>query len=56
MKGGYEQEDKTRYGAFAYAGPLLWNKLPLQMRTCQPLNSFKSQLKTYLFKEAYDIS
>ena len=36
--------DKTHYGecSFAYTAPLLWNKQPLQTRTYQSLNSFKS--------------
>lgn len=39
--------------AFAKAAPVLWNSLPLHIRTCDSLPSFKSLLKTYLFQRAY---
>lgn len=39
--------------SFAKAAPTLWNALPLKNRSCPSLNSFKQQLKTYLFKCAY---
>ena len=49
---------KTRYvtvgdRSFAKAAPTLWNALPLTVRSCKSLNSFKRKLKTYLFKCAY---
>ena len=31
------------------AAPTLWNSLPLHVRHCNTLQSFKSTLKTYLF-------
>jgi hypothetical protein len=45
---------KTRlksYGdrCFTKAAPVLWNALPLTIRACDSLDSFKSSLKTYLF-------
>lgn len=40
--------------AFANCAPLLWNSLPLQLRTASSLNSFKSGLKTHLFKQFYN--
>ena len=38
---------------FEVKAPKLWNSLPLSLRSCQTLNTFKSKLKTYLFKIAY---
>ena len=39
--------------AFAVAAPDLWNSLPDNIRSCDNLSTFKSLLKTYLFREAY---
>ena len=39
--------------AFEKAAPFLWNKLPAELRNIQTLDSFKSKLKTHLFKDAY---
>jgi hypothetical protein len=36
--------------AFSKAGPTLWNKLPIHIRECDSIDSFKSTLKTYLFQ------
>ena len=33
------------------AAPKLWNGLPVELRQATSLNSFKSRLKTYLFKK-----
>ena len=41
--------------AFSVAAPRLWNKLPFEIRACSDVNLFKSKLKTFLFKKAYDI-
>ena len=40
---------------FAYAAASLWNSLPLEIRAIDNTDSFKSSLKTHLFKIAYDI-
>ena len=37
------------------AMPRLWNKLPLELRSVTSVDQFKTQLKTYLFKLAYDV-
>ena len=37
--------------AFSIAGPKLWNDLPLEIRKCASVATFK--LKTFLFKLAY---
>ena len=50
----YNQETYGRR-AFATMAPKLWNKLPLELRSISKSNIFKSSLKTYLFKLAYDL-
>lgn len=39
--------------AFSVAGPKLWNSLPLSIRQCPSLSTFKSSLKTHLFTLAF---
>ena len=39
--------------SFAYCGPKLWNSLPLNIRLCESVESFKAQLKAYLFNLYY---
>ena len=43
----------TSYGdkAFANSVPILWNKLPLTLRSACSINTFKSMLKTHLFPQ-----
>ena len=41
--------------AFSVAAPHLWNSLPVELRSCQSIDSFKRSLKTFLFKEAYNV-
>ena len=36
-----------------YAGPVMWNEIPHRIRLCDSLDTFKSELKTLLFKEAF---
>ena len=40
---------------FAKAAPKLWNELPVQIRRTEDLTSFKCELKTFLFRKAYDL-
>ena len=40
---------------FAYAAASHWSSLPLEIRAVDNIDSFKSSLKTPLFKVAYDI-
>lgn len=40
--------------AFGRAGPRLWKEIPLELRDESSLETFKSNLKTHLFKEYYD--
>ena len=41
--------------AFSVAAPKVWNGLPHYLRKSTSLTSFKSQLKTFLFKDAFSI-
>ena len=43
----------TKYGrrTFAYAGPRLWNALPLETRSEEKMENFKRQIKTLLFTD-----
>ena len=40
--------------SFAAAGPKVWNSLPLAIRECDSLSTFKTRLKTFLFPEAFE--
>ena len=40
--------------AFVRAAPSLWNNLPLTLRSIEKVDIFKSNLKTYLFKQYYE--
>ena len=42
--------------AFQVAAPLLWNKLPRSARNTMNLESFKTLIKTFLFKESFQLS
>ena len=39
--------------AFSVCAPLLWNSLPLEIRSARTVNSFKHGLKTHLFTQYY---
>ena len=39
--------------AFMFAATKLWNNLPRDIRESSSINSFKSKLKTFLFKKAF---
>ncbi|KAJ8045707.1 hypothetical protein HOLleu_08765 [Holothuria leucospilota] len=47
----------TKFGerSFAVAGPRLWNPLPLEIKECSSLTNFKCKLKTYFFKQAFNV-
>ena len=54
------KEKKMRlktYGdrAFSAAAPRLWNTLPITLRKCDDEDSFKKGLKTFLFRQAFDV-
>ena len=40
---------------FIYVGPYLWNQLPANIRNCVTLDSFKTRLKTCLFRDAFEL-
>ena len=46
----------SSYGrrSFSYLAPRVWNSLSWQLRICPELNSFKSQLKHFLFESFVD--
>ena len=46
------------YGSrrFAVSVPELWNKLPIDIKSCDTIYTFKSKLKTYLFKIAFKLN
>ena len=41
--------------AFSFYAPSLWNNLPFELKSIQTITMFKAQLKTYLFKKAYNL-
>ena len=47
---------KLKFGerAFSYAGPKAWNSLPSNLQELTNTDTFKKQLKTHLFKLAYE--
>ena len=49
------QKTRVTYGnrAFFASAPDLWNRLPLELKTIDSLEVFKSKLKSYLFSVAY---
>ena len=51
-----EPKTRQRYGdrAFSVAGPKLWNALPEHIRTSNSVNIFKTALKTFYFKKAFE--
>ena len=44
-----------RYRSFSYQGPVVWNSLPTDLKLSSSLASFKSKLKTHLFKKSYSL-
>ena len=40
--------------AFTFAAHHEWNSLPVKLRKCTSYNTFKSDLKTFLFKDSYN--
>jgi hypothetical protein len=47
--------DRKSFGdrAFLKAGPTLWNLVPCEIRLSPSLDSFKTNLKTFLYRDAY---
>jgi hypothetical protein len=40
--------------SFSSVAPRLWNDLPMDIKQCKTVDSFKQKLKCHLFKIAYD--
>ena len=40
--------------AFSYSGPAYWNSLPSELTSIRDTQTFKSRLKTHIFRLAYD--
>ncbi len=40
-------------GAFSYSAPRVWNTLPYEIRSISNVNTFKTALKTHLFRCAF---
>ena len=40
--------------AFKYSSPEVWNSLSYQLHSCDSVETFKKDLKTYLFKQYFD--
>ena len=40
--------------SFSFYGPFVWNDLPHYLRSCDSLEIFKKNLKTFYFRQAYD--
>ena len=51
-----EQRSRTKFGdrSFAIFGPKIWNELPRDLRESGSLNSFKKNLKTYLYCASFN--
>ena len=43
------------YRSCSYQGPAVWNSLPTDLKLSSSLASFKSKLKTHLFKKSYSL-
>ena len=44
--------EKVNHRSFSYQGPVVWNSLPTDLKLSSSLSSFKSKLKTLLFKKS----
>ena len=43
------------YRSYSIHAPILWNSLPMYIRSADSVSTFKSRLKTYLFNLAYQL-
>ena len=41
--------------SFSFLAPSVWNSLPSSLRDSPTMSVFRTQLKTYLFREAFDL-
>lgn len=51
------KKECVTYGenSFSFAGPFLWNLLPIDCKSSGSLNVFKRRLKTHIFRQAYNL-
>ena len=49
-------QSKSGSRAFVYSAAMLWNNLPVSIKSCSDIKTFKTLLKTYLFSQTYDAS
>ena len=54
LKRTFYPKNMLDHRAFAVFAPILWNNLPLNLRSNTVISSFKSSLKTFLFSEFFD--
>ena len=40
--------------SFYHAAPIVWNELPIELRKETSIDIFKSKLKTFYFRKAFD--
>ena len=52
----YFKRKTLRHRSFSNSGPVLWNALPVGLRVITNYGTFKSRLKTFLFKQAFDLN
>uniref|UniRef100_A0ABM5FF54 Reverse transcriptase domain-containing protein n=1 Tax=Pogona vitticeps TaxID=103695 RepID=A0ABM5FF54_9SAUR len=50
------RKERTRNRAFSAVAPRLWNNLPPESRTAPSLGTFKNQLKTWMYRQAFPSS
>ena len=51
----YCKNSQGKAGAFQYIGPIVWNNLPVTIRTVKKLDMFKNKLNTYFFDISHSI-
>jgi len=44
------------FRVFSVIAPILWNDLPIDIRSIDDVNKFKCKLKTFLLKRVYELS
>ena len=49
------QQSSFSERSFSFVAPRLYNRLPLSVRQLDSVESFKTQLKTFLFRRCYDL-
>ena len=54
LKAGHYNRKRQGYRALSVYGPTFWNALPHDIRHCQTISSFKSNLKTFLFNKYFN--